>query len=499
MVLRYPGLHESLWYDEAYYVSEKLWGPHFADWYLRDVHPPLYPYLMKAWVWMFGDGDVLLRIPSLLAGLVNVVLAAHLARRWFGAEVGVLTGLLLAVSPAHIWYSQENKVNMLCCCLLAASMGAAEAAARRPNERRGWVTLFVFSLLSAWTHTFALPFLCSIYLWLLWLAYRRPPLRKPVLLSALSGLIILGGVLTFILPRLSQGGNLYLRPFTFGELYRLLTIWFANGGGFRPNPTYGSWSILLNYSPGYFAIDLFFLLLLVQGHRSLFRRLQADPLHVAGLVALTLWLTLFGCLLASVFKPHFYIERNVLPLLTPYLVTLSLGLSELRTHFKKPAMVLLTLLYVASLAGMWVFRADQWTVYKPNADLRSVAQVLIQERRAQPPAPFIVFEFTGGPDTLTHYDKGAQIRLVHDLASPSEAARIYYSLPDPALYPQVRGVVEHYGVKNFYFVWERQKPAEEFLSDLAHSDWCSQTGRWDFFLCRLYRFTLATRKAQSVR
>lgn len=76
---------------------------------LDEIQGPL--YLAAAWPLAreFGLSEFWLRAPAALAGLLAVPLAGLLGRRLCGARTGRLLALLLAVSPFHLWYSQEAR------------------------------------------------------------------------------------------------------------------------------------------------------------------------------------------------------------------------------------------------------------------------------------------------------------------------------------------------------------------------------------------------------
>ena len=113
LLVRLPNFNESLWYDEVWYTFMRL-NPNSINRVLfHDVHPPLYPLLILGWIKLFGDSEIAVRLPSLLFGLASLGVMFALARSWFNRRIAFLSTILMALSPVHIWYSQENKNNML--------------------------------------------------------------------------------------------------------------------------------------------------------------------------------------------------------------------------------------------------------------------------------------------------------------------------------------------------------------------------------------------------
>ncbi|PZS11142.1 MAG: hypothetical protein DLM55_02480 [Acidimicrobiales bacterium] len=68
-----------------------------------------YYFFMHFWIRLFGDSEVALRAPSILAVAAAVGMAAMLARRLFSPKVGMLTGILLVLIPAITRYGQEAR------------------------------------------------------------------------------------------------------------------------------------------------------------------------------------------------------------------------------------------------------------------------------------------------------------------------------------------------------------------------------------------------------
>ncbi|HIQ06563.1 MAG TPA: hypothetical protein EYH31_12935 [Anaerolineae bacterium] len=102
--------YQSLWHDEgvSWYLAVQP-----LDALLHSVattdHPPLYFVLLHAWIRVTGQSEFALRFLSLWAGVLAVTLAYALGKRLLGHGVGVGAALLLAVSPFHVWYSQEAR------------------------------------------------------------------------------------------------------------------------------------------------------------------------------------------------------------------------------------------------------------------------------------------------------------------------------------------------------------------------------------------------------
>ena len=110
-VLRIYGLgRDALWIDEYFTWRMVNPGPGHGFWeQLLDNHQnPQY----MAMVWpMVRDNfsETLLRLPACVAGIASIPLIARLGQRLQGARTGEWAALLMAISPFHVWYSQEAR------------------------------------------------------------------------------------------------------------------------------------------------------------------------------------------------------------------------------------------------------------------------------------------------------------------------------------------------------------------------------------------------------
>src|SRR3990172_843798 len=72
--------------------------------------PPLYYILMHLWVNIFGVSEITLRFPSLIFSVLSIFFIFKLAKELYDEEVGLISALLLSVSPYSINYAHEAKM-----------------------------------------------------------------------------------------------------------------------------------------------------------------------------------------------------------------------------------------------------------------------------------------------------------------------------------------------------------------------------------------------------
>ena len=112
-ILRLISINQSLWLDEATsaLVVRMSVGDMFARFLPGDFHPPLYYLILNGWVSLFGSGELAIRVPSIIFGILTVYVVYKMA--------GKIPALLLATSGLHVYYSQEARMYAMATFLVA--------------------------------------------------------------------------------------------------------------------------------------------------------------------------------------------------------------------------------------------------------------------------------------------------------------------------------------------------------------------------------------------
>lgn len=96
-----------------------------------DVHPPLTYAVQHVWHSIFPSLEMM-RIPAALAGIASIAITVHAVRDHTSRKAALITGALLAVSTAHVYYSQDARMYpFLMCGLMAAFYGSLNITASR--------------------------------------------------------------------------------------------------------------------------------------------------------------------------------------------------------------------------------------------------------------------------------------------------------------------------------------------------------------------------------
>ena len=116
---------QSLWHDEGNtYVQTTRTFADSAENASRDIHPPLYYWVITVWTRFMGDSEVGLRSLSLFASLITVAITYALGKRLFGVIPALLAMTFISLNTFSIYYAQEARMYALLAMVSAGSMWA---------------------------------------------------------------------------------------------------------------------------------------------------------------------------------------------------------------------------------------------------------------------------------------------------------------------------------------------------------------------------------------
>ncbi len=130
----------------------------------HDVHPPLYFMLLHGWIGLFGDGIFSIRSLSALPGIATVGLGVWLVDLLATRRAALLAGVLLALLPTAVHYSQEVRMYSLLGLWLIGATIALVCWIKRPQCTRYLVLYTLLMSAAFYTHYFTV--LCVLCHWL---------------------------------------------------------------------------------------------------------------------------------------------------------------------------------------------------------------------------------------------------------------------------------------------------------------------------------------------
>ena len=141
----------------------------------RDIHPPLYYWLLSGWVRLSGTGEAAVRSLSATLGIVLVALTYALGRRLAGRWIGLAAAFLAAINPFQVYYAQEARMYMLLAVLAAGAMLSlfvlVDRSRRSEPTLPAYVALVLLEAAGLYTHYSFIFVIAALNLaYLFWLA-----------------------------------------------------------------------------------------------------------------------------------------------------------------------------------------------------------------------------------------------------------------------------------------------------------------------------------------
>jgi 4-amino-4-deoxy-L-arabinose transferase-like glycosyltransferase len=154
---------QSLWFDEI--LSVRIATTPLADLTHAvergEVEPTAwistaYYAVAKAVLWIpHGAPDLLLRATSVALGVATIPAFAWTATAFLPPPAALAATAALALSPFHVWYSQEVRPYALLVLLVVLAMGAV-ARALATDRPAWWTAVTILTALALYTHPIAL-------------------------------------------------------------------------------------------------------------------------------------------------------------------------------------------------------------------------------------------------------------------------------------------------------------------------------------------------------
>jgi len=367
LILRLYDLHkESLWLDEIYggILSAKqsiafLLNPNI------DVAVNTYHIILHYWMQIFGQSEFSVRFPALIFGVLSIFMIYKVGKITFNQEIGLLSALILAISPFQVHYSQEARSYSLLMLLSLVSIYYF-VKFMRSNNKKDIGIYIVSTLMGIYTHYFIFFLLIFQNIYFFIYNNKNKKLVKDWLISQCTIAIVF----------------LLYNPYFFKHI-----LYVMNGGFLHLIPYFSLFSIIktfyvfiLDFSfinadyciPCFyvnpliiFLIGVVFLLLTFLGIKNLFvykKNFKELIYKNKKLVFLISYLTMPILILYTVsFIIPLFQVRYVIYSSAPLYILVSRGMSELKKRAKLPFIVLLIFLFSFVLVGYYNdVTKEQW-------------------------------------------------------------------------------------------------------------------------------------------
>ncbi len=154
-----------IWYDEALSIfytkyffynlifeginSESFFK--FLFFYFKYNQPLPYYCILYFWLNFLGESAFWTRSLSVIFGTLSIPLIYHAGRFFYNRKIGLLSALLLAVSPFQIWLSREVRGYSFV-LFLSLLLFASFINYRKQGRRSDWLLFILFAILSIYSN-----------------------------------------------------------------------------------------------------------------------------------------------------------------------------------------------------------------------------------------------------------------------------------------------------------------------------------------------------------
>jgi len=191
-----------LWEDEFYtiFLMRENASAIIAE-AARDVHPPLFYFLAKAWTFLFGESISSMEILSLIPVLLTMLIAGFFLLREFSAHTALLFLATFNASGTILHYATEIRMystalllvtcNAICAYYILAFPSNQTTTRCNYFQRAAWLGLPICSVAAAYTHYYAgaLVAILDLFLFAHIFAFQKDKIKR----------LLISGVVTVVL------------------------------------------------------------------------------------------------------------------------------------------------------------------------------------------------------------------------------------------------------------------------------------------------------------
>ncbi|MCM1104488.1 MAG: glycosyltransferase family 39 protein [Clostridium sp.] len=189
--------NQNIWTDEAFTIdllNRKHTFGEIAAYTATDVHPPLYYFILKCFVAVFGMHFWLVKLLSVVPMMLLFVLGITYVRKYFGARTACLFLLLTAAIPCTMEYAVQMRMYAWCMLFVTGCALAAWDVFER-EKTAGFIWMGVCGVCAAYSHYFAF----AAVLWVYGFLFLALALRKRGK-ALLKWCLMVAGSVTAYLP-----------------------------------------------------------------------------------------------------------------------------------------------------------------------------------------------------------------------------------------------------------------------------------------------------------
>ncbi len=304
-----------------------------------DVHFPLYQLMLAVWIKIFGNGDITIRLFSVLAGVLNVVTAFFTGKEIKDNKTGNIFAFLTAINATLIFYSQEVKFYIFLSLFVTISLFFIIRILKnnKTSDYAGYILVN-----SAIVYTFTIGVLYVIAQGIIVLAYILWKNKNILKKFIISNIILIGIILPFAVYILTHMGKYEGANWIFTS--NIFTTFILIQNYFSPYLT-GVYNNPKVYIPTLGILQILFIYIPVGiAFFGMYKAVKIDKKNYLWL-ALPLLFLGFETILCMNSGLRMLTRYTILAI-PPFLMLISLGLSELKSKTLK---ILITYLLIINV------------------------------------------------------------------------------------------------------------------------------------------------------
>lgn len=219
-----------LWNDEyiSWFISNRPICEDFFEQMFKNCHMPLYYFYLKFWTSIFGNSDYLLRLSSVVTGVLSIPLMFFIGKKIHNEKTGLLCSALTAFSGFLIYFSQEVRFYSLL-FLLVAILVFYSLKLIENQSKFNYFMFFAVNTLIMLTHTIGFAFSFIYCFGLFWYLKKHDNFSIKIIIPYLiSVFAVMSIFLPFIFKTLTASYiSQFWSDFTFTKLFFVFSDYFS--------------------------------------------------------------------------------------------------------------------------------------------------------------------------------------------------------------------------------------------------------------------------------
>ncbi len=347
---------EGMWNDEylTWKIANAKLGADFFAALKTNCHAPLHYLYLKLWMLIFDDSDKMLRLSSLVPGVLGIVVmyfAALEYKKKEGINTALATAFVCAISSFLIYFSQEIRIYSLTFFITSLVLLYAFRIFNNPSKKN-FTIYSIFSLCLILTHTIGFVFVFFSTAALFVFAVPKKKAKDFLLLSILGVFILALPFVPLIAKILFKTGyfSQWWAPFNFSRTLFLFTDVYS--------PVLNDTAHIFNtFSDAFYkngAVNVgYFIFAIIPTLIGLtcFVNGIFNPKKIQGYLLLTLLCTLLTVLIAAMAGKIVFVTKYMIEIVPIFLLLAADGFASFKSKAFKISIgtvfVVISLFYIA--------------------------------------------------------------------------------------------------------------------------------------------------------